>query len=172
MTGTAEIAISLATFKVIEAARLSFGESHDEIIRRMFVRGSSLRAQPTRAGARYAPPLKRRRGNVRIELFTREHAVPNLKYAYIAALQSLVKHKPALLELLSLEGTSRRRWAARTTEALFPGSPHLARDHAFEVLPDWFIDTNLSRAQIEARLKVACQISSYRYGEDVKILGA
>jgi hypothetical protein len=171
MTGTAEIAVSLATFKVIEAARLSFGESHDEIIRRIFAREPSRRTQPAREGARYAPPLRRRRGNVRVELFTREQAVPNLKYAYIAALQSLVKHKPALFELLSLEGTTRRRWAARTTEALFPGSPHLARDHAFEVMPEWHIDTNLSRAQIEARLAIACQVAGYRFGEDIKILG-
>jgi hypothetical protein len=172
MTGTAEIAVSLATFKVIEAARLSFGESHDEIIRRIFARGASRRVQPARECARYAPPLRRRRGNVRLELFTRDQSVPNLKYAYIAALQSLVKHKPALFELLSLEGTSRRRWAARTTDALFPGSPHLARDHAHEVKADWFIDTNLSRAQIDARLSVACRIAGYKFGEDVKILGA
>jgi hypothetical protein len=172
MTGTAEIAVSLATFKVIEAARLSFGESHDEIIRRIFARGTSRNAQPMREGARYAPPLKRRRGDVRIELFGREQPVPNLKYGYIAALQSLVRHKPALFELLSLEGTSRRRWAARTTDALFPGSPHLARDHAHEVMAGWFIDTNLSRAQIETRLSLACKIAGYKFGEDVRILGA
>jgi hypothetical protein len=172
MSGTAEIAVSLATFKVIEAARLSFGESHDEIIRRIFARGPSRRSQSVREGARYAPALRRRRGNVRIELFTRETPVANLKYAYIAALQSLARHKPSLFELLSLEGTSRRRWSARTTEALFPGSPHLARDHAFEVAPEWFIDTNLSRAQIEARLGAACTIAGYSFGEDIKLLAA
>jgi hypothetical protein len=172
MTGTAEIAVSLATFKVIEAARLSFGESHDEIIRRIFTRGSSRRLQPARDGGRYTPPLQRRRGNISLELFTRPQSAPNLKYAYIAALQSLARHKPSLFELLSLEGTTRRRWAARATEALFPGSPHLARDHAFEVAPEWFIDTNLSRAQIEARLCAACRIAGYRFGEDVKLLAA
>ena len=95
----------------------------------------------------------------------------NLKYAYVTALLSLVRHKPSLFEHLADEGTKRRRWAAREVETLFPGSPHLARDHAHEIMPGWFIDTNLSRAQIEARLEQACKIAGYRFGTDVKIIG-
>lgn len=169
MSGTAEIAVSLATFKAIEAARLSLSESHDEIIRRIFSRTTSDRRQPARDAARSVAPIRRRRGNVRVDLFGRTQPVANLKYAYIAVLQSLVRHKPSLFEHLASEGTSRRRWAAREGQSLFPGSPHLVRDHAHEIMPGWYIDTNLSRAQIDARLAVACRIAGYRYGEDVRI---
>ncbi len=171
MSGTAEIAISLATWKAIEAARLSVGESHDEIIRRVFSRGSGQRARLIREIDRVAP-AQRRRGNICVMLFGRETPVANLKYAYVSALLSLVRHKPSLFEHLAQEGTSLRRWAGRSKADLFARSPHLARDHAHEIMPDWWIDTNLSRTQIDARLERACRIAGYRYGDDVSISGA
>ena len=66
MSGTAEIAISLSTYKAIEAARLSLVESHDEIIRRIFATGTSRRAQPIRDLKRVTPPASRRRGNIKL----------------------------------------------------------------------------------------------------------
>jgi hypothetical protein len=171
MSGTAEIAISLATYKAIESARLSLAESHDEIIRRIFVRGATRPGRSFAATARMIQPATRRRGNISVSLYGQERPVANLKQAYVTILQSLVKHKPALFELMAHEGTNRRRWIARDATALFPHSPHLVRDHALEVAPGWVIDTNVSRAQIDARLAVACRIAGYRYGDDVAITG-
>ena len=96
--------------------------------------------------------------------------LPTSRLAYVTALTRLVRHKPSLFELLSLKGGAKRRWIARDAQSLYPGSPHLARDHA-HALPGWWLDTNLSRAQIEARLAEACRIAGYRFGEDVRILG-
>jgi hypothetical protein len=169
MSGTAEIAISLATFKAIEAARLSMTESHDEIIRRIFARTQSRQGQIRREAVRLAPVARRRRGHVNLTIFGRDVPATNLKYAYLTALQSLVKHKPSLFEHLAGEGATRRRWAAPTAGELFAGSPHLVRDHAHEIMPGWFVDTNLSRAQIEQRLARACVIAGYRYGDDVQL---
>jgi hypothetical protein len=169
MSGTAEIAISLATYKAIEAARLSMAESHDEIIRRVFSRGSTRNTRSFAATARLIQPATRRRGNICVMLYGQDKPVANLKVAYLTILQSLVKHKPALFELLAHEGTPRRRWIAREAIALFPHSPHLVRDHAMEIAPGWVIDTNVSRAQIDARLGIACRIAGYRFGEDVAI---
>ena len=165
MSATAQIEVSLATFKAIEAARLSFGESHDEIVQRVL---AAPRAQ--RAIARDTPPSTRRRGNVSVELFGRAQPVANLKAAYIAALTALLRHKPSLFEHLAQEGRTRRRWIARSADGLYADSPHLARDHAHEILPGWFLDTNLSRAQIDQRLAIACKIAGYRYGDDARIV--
>jgi hypothetical protein len=167
MSGMAEITISLDTFKALEASRLSFTETHDDIIRRMTSAAKSRSRAPLRQASRATPPARRRRGDVKLTMFGRETAVASLKYGYVAALQGLARHKPALFEILSQRGTIKRKWAAREAEALFPGSPHLARDHAHPVAGEWLIDTNLSRAQIEARLAVACHAAGYRYGEDV-----
>lgn len=171
MTGMAQIAVSLDTYKAIEAARLSLAESHDEIVRRVLAAGRSRRTAPARIAARAAAPAPRRRGDVAIELFGKRTPATNLKAAYIAALTALARHKPSLFEHLAGEGGKRRRWIARDAARLFPGSPHLARDHAQPLAGDWLLDTNLSRAQIESRLTRAAAIAGYRYGEDIRILG-
>ena len=165
MSATAQIEVSLDTFKAIEAARLSFGESHDEIVRRVL---ASPRA--ARIATRTAAPATRRRGNVSVELFGRAQPAANLKAAYIAALTALVRHKPSLFEHLAQEGRTRRRWIARSAEGLYADSPHLADNHAHQILPGWFLDTNLSRAQIDQRLAIACKNAGYRYGEDARII--
>jgi hypothetical protein len=171
MNGMAQIAVSLDTYKAIEAARLSLAESHDEIVRRVLAARRSQRGTPARIAARATAPAQRRRGDVAIELFGKRVPVANLKAAYIAALNALVRHKPSLFEHLASEGGKRRRWIARDAARLFPGSPHLARDHAQPLAGEWLLDTNLSRAQIEARLARAADIAGYRYGEDLKIIG-
>ncbi len=172
MSGTAQIEVSLATFKAIEAARLSFTESHDEIVRRALCARQGQSRQLVRAAARLSPRATRRRGNVSVDLFGRIEAVANLKAAYIAVLMALVRHKPSLFELLSGEGRTRRRWIARTAEGLYGDSPHLARDHAHPLPGDWFLDTNLSRAQIDQRLDVACRLSGYVWRKDLGIIDA
>ena len=170
MTGLAQIEISLATFKAIEAARLSFTETHDEIVRRALALRVSRSQMTVRNSARAAPPATRRRGNISVKLFGNSQPVANLKSAYICILKGLVRHKPSLFEHLADEGRTRRRWIARSAEGLYADSPHLARDHAFPIQGDWHLDTNLSRAQIDQRLEAACRIAGYRYGSDVRII--
>jgi hypothetical protein len=62
----------------------------------------------------------------------------------------------------------KRRYLARTREELYPGSPHLV-DNAYEVRPGWWIDTNASRASMETRIKMACEVAGARYGTDLLI---
>ncbi len=168
MSGMANITVSLDTWKAIEAARLSLSESHDEIVRRLANTSHGRRAAVLRGISRATAPVTRRRGDIRVTAFGSDEPVANLKLAYVTALTRLVRHKPSLFELLSLKGGSKRRWIAREAESLFPGSPHLVHDHAY-ALNGWWLDTNVSRAQIEARLEEACRLAGYRYGEDVRI---
>jgi hypothetical protein len=88
----------------------------------------------------------------------------------LSVLAALVRHKASLFTLLAVEGTTRRRWVATSAEALFVTSPHLATEHAHEIAPNWFVDTNLSRAQILGRLTKAAALAGVRYGEDVTII--
>ncbi len=59
-----------------------------------------------------------------------------------------------------------RRYLARTREDLYPGSPHLV-DNAYEVRTGWWIDTRASRAGIEKRIKMACEVAGVKYGKDL-----
>ena len=169
MSGLTQIEITLATYKAIEAARLSFGESHDEIMQRVLAARRQAGTSPIRDAARTTAPAIRKHGNISVDLFGRIVPVANFKAAYIAILNALMRHKPSLFELLAHEGTARRRWIARSADALYPHSPHLARDHALGIGSDWFIDTNLSRKQIDQRLEVAARIAGYHYPKDIGI---
>jgi hypothetical protein len=171
MSGLAKIEVSLETYKAIEAARLSVVEDHDAIIRRVLLSRTAKRDGERRTIARSCAPATRKRGNISVSLFGRSQSVANLKGAYVATLIGLLRHKPSLFERLAQEGTARRRWIAREASALYPESPHLARDHALALAGDWFLDTNLSRVQIDQRLLVACRIAGYWYGDDVVIVG-
>ena len=167
MSGMAQITVSLSTWKAIEAQRLSFQEDHDAIIRRALI---TKRSQLGRAILRQDIPVQRRRGNMTVEVGGRVTPVANLKAAYITILSQLVKVRPSLFQQLLKEGNLRRRWIATKAAELFPLSPHLVRDHAHEIAPNWFIDTNLSKAQIDARLETACIIAGKSFGTDVRII--
>ena len=149
---------------------MSFGESHDAIIRRaLALQAGEHRRAAGKAllGARGAP---RRRGRVRVVIFGQEQAVLNLRDAYLVILIALTRHKATLLHLLAVEGSAKRRWVAPSSAALFVAAPHLAADHAHRIAPDWYVDTNVSRAQILARLTVATRLAGYGFGEDVRIV--
>ena len=170
MSGLQAVTISLATYKAIEAQRLTFTESHDSIIRRALSDRTSRRRTVSERTARPTRGVARRRGNARVVLFGRSQSVMNLKDAYLVILTALVRHKASLFQLLAVEGTERRRWISPSAEALFVTSPHLAPDHAHEIAPNWFVDTNVSRVQIISRLTAACQLAGVRYGEQVSII--
>ena len=170
MAGLTNVSLSLATYKAIEAQRLSFGETHDAIIRRALAERSGRRAQAAGRAALLARGAPRRRGQVRIVVFGREQHVFNLRDAYLVIITALVRHKACLLQLLANEGSERRRWVAQSPQSLFVTAPHLAGEHAHQLSPEWFVDTNMSRAQIVARLTVAARLAGYVFGEDVRII--
>ena len=169
MSGLQSVAISLATYKAIEAQRLSFTESHDAIIRRALAERTSKRRLAVTHALATARGAGRRRGKTSVTLFGRSQPVLNLKDAYLVILTALVRHKAELFTLLAVEGSERRRWIAPRPEALFLTSPHLASDHAHQIAPNWYVDTNVSRAQIHGRLTVACRLAGLSYGREVVI---
>ena len=170
MSGLQPVSISLATYKAIEAQRLTFSESHDSIIRRALSERTSKRRPVVARSMDAIRGAGRRRGNVKVTLFGRAQSVMNLKDAYLVILTALVRHKASLFQMLAVEGTERRRWIAASAESLFVTSPHLASGHAHEIAPNWFVDTNVSRAQIISRLTTACLLAGVRFGEDISII--
>ncbi len=172
MSGMAQISVSLSTWKAIEQQRLSFEEDHDAIIRRALAVRATQKKQIAQVLAHPAAAVRRKRGDLSIDFAGHVFPVANLKEAYITILSKLVNKRPSLFQLLLKEGSSRRRWIAMRPEALFPLSPHLARQFAHQLSRDWYVDTNLSKQQIETRLTRACELAGYSYGENVRICGA
>lgn len=171
MSGMAQISVSLTTWKAIEAQRLSFDEDHDSIIRRALSARTNAKKLAVREVLRADMPVQRKRGDVTVFINDREIQVANLKAAYIEILSQIVKIRPSLFQMLLKEGSDRRRWIALSPAELFPLSPHLIRQHAYQIAPNWFIDTNLSKSQIETRCERICALADLEFGRDVRIIG-
>jgi hypothetical protein len=64
-----------------------------------------------------------------------------------------------------------RPYLARSPEALYPGSPHLALTNGNfrELIPKsgWFLDLHLSHRSMERVIKMACQAAGITYGADL-----
>ncbi|HST36123.1 MAG TPA: hypothetical protein VLK25_05790 [Allosphingosinicella sp.] len=165
-----EIGIDLDVHRAIERARLSFGESANDILRRLLLprRGGERAPAAAAPGSAHAEP--RRRGLWTVEIGGRKIPAANLKHAYRTLLVELAASHPHFLDAFGEERARGRRMVARTPEALFARSPHLAPRHAAPLVHGWYFDSNLSAEQVGKRARVAARLCALHYGSDVRIL--
>jgi hypothetical protein len=93
-----------------------------------------------------------------------------MKDAYRLLLLKLEQLRPGFLDAFAREGSSRRRFVARTAAELYTSSPHLAREHGRLLADDWYFDTNLSMEQVARRARIAARLAGFAYGRDVRLL--
>jgi hypothetical protein len=165
-----EIGVDLDVHRAIERARVSFGESENDILRRLLLapRGSGKR--PAAGAPAPAQGEPRRRGLWTVEMAGRKIPAANLKHAYRTLLRELAASHPHFLEAFGEERARGRRMVARMPEALFARSPHLARRHAAPLVPGWYFDSNLSAEQVGKRARIAARLCGLHYGSDVRIV--
>jgi len=178
MTGGGEfrrIAVDLDVHRAIERARRALGESDNDILRRLLLGGGGARRSPPPcspggAGSAGRGPA-RRRGLWSVEIAGRRLPAANLKHAWCLLLGELDAAYPHFLEELAAEKERTRRAVARTPAALYgPRAAHLARRHALPLAGGWYVDTNLSAAQVAKRARIAARLCGLHYGSDVRIL--
>ena len=175
---TAVIELDLDMHKALEAQRLSLEESQTEILRRILLQypapSTHAAAAPTSATAiphdwlDHEDTGGRRTGHYRVRLHDKEFFAGSQKSAYRLALVWLEKTRPGLLDILSKDGTGRRRVVARSPEALYPRSPQLTK-HAEKLCDGWYVDVNLSREQKLMRIKTACRLAGLEYDKDLVV---
>jgi hypothetical protein len=104
------------------------------------------------------------------ELYGQRWQARNARDVLIQVFREFAERDPSFLERFAAlpKHGRKRRYLARTREELYPGSPHLV-DNAYEVRPGWWIDTHSSRAGIETRIKMACEVAGVRYGKDLLV---
>jgi hypothetical protein len=100
----------------------------------------------------------------------------NARDVWLKVLQRLTDRDPQFAERFSERPKRRlkeRPYIARSPEALYPGSPHLAEvpDRWRELRPGsgWWVDFNISKRSMEVAIEKACKIAGLRYGTDVKV---
>jgi hypothetical protein len=163
-----QIAIDVDVNRAIENNRLSFGESENDILRRMIVGQTSTTQPPRKPSSRQF----RQRGEWEVHLNGDAHGAANLKDAYCQLLRLLGKRDPAFLDTFAGRQARARRFVARKPEALYLNSPHLAKDHAERLQEGWYVDTNLSKEQVASRAREAADTAGLIYGSQVKITEA
>lgn len=85
---------------------------------------------------------------------------------YRRVVAALMARDPEFALQFAQTGGRTRAYLAKDRETLFPGRPDLQEQVAS--LPDgWILGLNVSRADIEKRLRLACDAAGLRYGKDL-----
>ena len=102
------------------------------------------------------------------ELYGQRRRARNARDVLIQVFREFAEREPEFLERFAAlpKHGRKRRYLAHSREKLYPGSPHLA-DNAYEVRSGWWVDTHASRAGIETRIKMACEVAGAKYGKDL-----
>jgi predicted type IV restriction endonuclease len=95
----------------------------------------------------------------------------NGKDVLIKVLEALAHRDETFLERFAARPKHgrTRRYLARSADELYPGRPDLASEHFFKLKSGWYVGTNVSRAQIERIVEMACEVSRVRYGKELSI---
>lgn len=167
-----QISIDVDVNRAIELNRVSLSERENDILRRMLIGGQSLAASPAISPVTELDPQRfgsRQRGMWQAKLGDEVVGATSLKDAYCNLLKLAHQKDPEFLERLSSYKGKSRRYVARIASDLYGKSPHLAKNHALQLVPGWFVDTNLSESQVAQRAKAAAYVSQLAYGQDVWI---
>ena len=178
-----QINIDIDVYRAIEARRSEFNQNHNDILRTVFGLGTDTHRVPPRS-MEQEPAVSRpvdsiilnagdtqtrRTGLFTVELLGDSFKKYSLKDAYLLCLRLLSELDPDFLDNLSQKETRARRIVAQRKENLYKNNPRLAEEFAVRLLEGWWVDTNLSRNQIQNRLKTACEVAGIRFGSDLTL---
>lgn len=164
-----QIGIDVEVSRAIEANRLSFSETENDILRRMVTFEEPQRRPSPTLNLPTLPQGTRNRGAWSVVINEEKSAAGSLKSAYQTMLLSLAGQDPSFLEKFSTRRGRTRFFVSKRPEALYGNSPHLAADFAKPLTDGWYFDSNLSLQQIAQRARVAAEVSGLRYGVDLYI---
>ena len=170
MPQTTEIRIDIEVHRAIEVRRTTFSQSPNDILRATFGLPTVSEIQalpPVSLGPPRAGSKSRRTGAHKLELLGEKIVEGSLKAAYKSCLRRLAELDARFLQRLSERPTRSRRLVARDRRELYLNKPELADDYAEQLADGWWVDINLSRQQVEQRLKTACEVASLEFGVDL-----
>lgn len=92
----------------------------------------------------------------------------------ITGLMRVIRHLAAkdetFLERLEVRTRGRtRNHLARSPEEVYPQRPDLV-DNAVEIVPGWYLDTNISNREKVRIVEHACEVAGVRRGKDIDLI--
>jgi hypothetical protein len=156
------VEVDLEVHKAIEARRLSFAESQNDILKRTLC---SDQRQPQIPASDSGPREKpsRRGGSYELTLSGKKIACRSLKEVLKAAMLGIEGLHSGFLDKLAGHRTVRgRRIVARKPEELYPGKPSLVENCAERLDARWWYDTNVSFNQTRRYLRTMKDMSGIK----------
>lgn len=116
-----------------------------------------------------AQPVVPRPGGVGYTFEGRFTPCRNGREVLVAVFEALATRDATFLERFAARPKHgrTRRYLARSPEELYPGRADLAQEHSFKLRSGWYVGTNVSHAQIERIIEMACEVSRVRFGKDL-----
>ncbi|UWR29761.1 hypothetical protein K3758_15680 [Sulfitobacter sp. W002] len=161
-----EIKIDLDVYKMIESERISFAETHNDIIRRKY---GTQKTEVATSIPDEQVKASRVTGRYPFLFNGIIFGEDSLKSAYKKILLLLDAENPKFLDELSKRETRGRRIVSQDPKRLFIRSPHLTPQHGEKLNDEYWYDTNLSKPQTISRIKIACTCAGVDFGTQLKL---
>ena len=68
------------------------------------------------------------------------------------------------------DGTPIRRLVARNSNDLYYQKPDLVRAASLDLGNGWWLGTNLSTADIQKKIKIACEVAGIKFGSQLTLI--
>jgi hypothetical protein len=110
-------------------------------------------------------------GTVGFVLNGQRYPARNARDVLVTVFETLSQRDATFLErfaALPKHGRT-RRYLARGPEELYPGRPDLSHEHSTQLSSGWWLGTNVSRAQIERIIEMACEVARVKYGRELSV---
>ena len=123
------------------------------------------RTQPT------TPPVPTPVGAVGFSLEGRFFTCRNGRDVLVGVFDALAERDGTFLERFAARPKHgrTRRYLARSAEELYPGRPDLAREYSAKLKSGWYVGTNVSKAQIERIISMACEVAPLEFGRELVV---
>ena len=107
-------------------------------------------------------------GDIGFTLHGRHYQCSNATAVMSTLFQTLIEQDPTFPERFAARkhGT-KRRYLAKSKEDLYPGRPDLSETHSIRLESGWFLGTNYNKSSIEKIIRLACEVASLQFGENV-----
>ena len=163
------VSFSEATVALIVSLQSGPNESFEAVVHRALDALAAVPSLPLTAA-----PISKSTDNGAIDgrhsvtIFEKTFAVRTKQDVLAAVLNALQRRDRGFLGRFADERGRTRRFVARSREALYPGSSHLA-GYARDIGDGWWMATNFSERDIERAITKACATAGAGYGTDVVI---
>ncbi len=161
------VSLSEQTIQMMLAARTHADETLDAVARRV------LRSPPhtprfpaTRPALDVVNQVRVGGRGHSVTIFGATFVVATKQDVLATVVRTLADCEPSFLERLSWERGRTRRYVSRSREALYQGSPHLAKC-ARDIGSGWWLATNVSESDIVRVVRAACRLTDLEYGRDI-----